>query len=228
MVSALRKRSLEMVTLLALAILALGSYLGVAFVFSSQPSYFTFDHVSTLIRFSDTAIPAYFVAAPVAFSFILRKRRYLLPVVTALLLTLAAVPVYQSYAASNLGLAQNPFSLNYRTPGVVIRDYATSIRNSPQLNVVGFDGSSWWWTPGSTWVGNVNFSPYITYQQLVSHGWSTFYVFGDGSSDGRHCELDAVVPYGVSLGQFRVVGEQTVTSQDGYSLVKVQLQWKSD
>jgi hypothetical protein len=76
-------------------------------------------------------------------------------------------------------------------------------------------------------MSNVTLSPYLTYQQLVSRGWSTFYVLGDGSSNGMYCELHAAVPYGASLGQYRVTSEQTVASQDGYNLVKVQLQWQN-
>jgi hypothetical protein len=77
------------------------------------------------------------------------------------------------------------------------------------------------------WVCNLTLSPYLTYAQLISRGWSTFYVFGDGGSNGMYCELHAVVPHGTSLGQYRVVNEQTVASQDGYSLVKVELDWLS-
>ena len=227
MVSAVRKRSPELMTMLALALLALGSYLGVAFVFSNQPSYLTFDHLSTLIRFSDTAIPAYFIAGPVAFDLILRKRKYAIMVVMLMLLTLAAVPAYQSFAASNLNLTQNPFSLDYRTPGVVVRDYASSVQNGPSLAVMGLGNGSWWWTPGSAWMSNVTPSPYLTYGQLLSLGLSTFYVLGDGSSQGMYCELHVELPYGASLGQYRVVGERTVASQGGYSLVEVNLHWQN-
>lgn len=64
---------------------------------------------------------------------------------------------------------------------------------------------------------NIDLS-YLADQQLPSHKWQTFCVLGDGSSQ-MYCELHAVEPYAASLGQYRVVDEQTVASQNGYSLV---------
>lgn len=207
-----------------MSLIALGSYLVVSFVFSNEAGYLTYQHFSTLIRFSYTAIPAYFIAAPVAFDLLLRKRRYILPVIALMLLTLAAVPAYQAFASSNLNQGQDPFSLNYRTPGVVIRDYITSAPNATPFVIVGFSQDGWWWTPGTAGISNVSFYPYVTYQALASYKWPSFYVFGDGDNQ-MYCELHAVVPLGVSLGQYQLVSQQTVLNQSGYSMVKVNLLW---
>jgi len=224
LIATFKKKNLENAWMLVVCLLALGSFLVVSFVFSDDPNYLGYQHFSTLIRFSHTAIPAYFVAAPVAFELLLRKRKYVLPTIAIMLLTLAAIPLYEGYASSNLGLPQNPFSLDYRTPGIILRDYVTSVRSGNQFVVMGFSQNSWWWTPGTAWMQNVTFFPYLTYQEFAAHRWSTFYVFGDG--DGQmYCELHAVIPHGVSLGVYQLVGQHVVLNQSGYSMVKVNLHW---
>jgi len=224
LMTAYRKRSLLHASILTMSLLALGSYLVVSFVFSNDANYLTYQHFSTLIRFSDTAIPAYFITAPVAFDILLRKRRYVLPVIAALLFTFAAIPTYQAYASSGLNLGQNPFSLDYRTPGIIIRDYVTSTPDGAPFVIMGYGASSWWWTPGTAGIRDVSFSPYLSYQELADSRLQSFYVFGDGDNQ-MYCELHAVIPHGVSLGVYQLVGQRVVLNQSGYSMVKVNLHW---
>jgi len=146
LITTFQKRNLERASMLLVALLALGSFLVLAVVFSDYPNYLNYQHVSTLIRFANTAIPAYFIAVPVAFDLLLRKRKLILPVIAVMLLTLTAIPTYQAYASSNLGLQQNPFSLDFRTPGIILRDYITSVQGSAQFIIMGYSQGSWWWT----------------------------------------------------------------------------------
>jgi len=89
---------------------------------------------------------------------------------------------------------------------------------------MGYSEGSWWWTPGTSGIRDVSFSPYLSYQQLADSRLQSFYVFGDGDNQ-MYCELRVVIPHGVSLYQYQLVGQRVVLNQSGYSMVKVNLHW---
>lgn len=208
-----------------LLIISLASYFFVVFFFSTDASYLTPKHYSTLIRFSHAALPAYFLAAPFAFVSIQRNRKLAVSVALLVLVTLAAVPVYQPFAASGLNLEQNPFSLGYRTPGVIIRDYVTTHSGNGPFNIIGFDQDNWFWTPGSSAITNVQFYSSLAQAVLMKKS-QTFYVFGHEKSQVTCGTRTAVLPAAIN-GDYQVVSQSLVLADSGYYIVKVQLHWPS-
>ena len=111
------------------SVVALGSYFVVSFIFAPDPYYFSFQNYSTVIRFSDTALPGYFIAAPFFLSIVSRNRKRIFALLSVVVIfLLIAVPVYQTYAASNVNYtgSQNPFGAGYRTDAALMRDYFAS------------------------------------------------------------------------------------------------------
>ncbi|MDV3243552.1 MAG: hypothetical protein LYZ66_00085 [Nitrososphaerales archaeon] len=207
-----------------LLLISLASYYIVAFVFSTDASYLTGEHYSTLIRFSHAALPAYFLAAPIAFVSIRRNRKLVGLVALLVLVTFAAIPVYQTFAASNLNLGQNPFSLSYRMPGVVIRDYLTTHSGDGPFTIMGFGRDGWFWTPGSSAIANVQFYPSLSQAELLNHRWQTFYVYGPDWSQVV-CGTQAALLPGATNGDYEVVSQSLALAGSGHYMVKVQLRW---
>lgn len=186
---------------LTLSFLALASYLIVSFIFSPDPTFLTYQNYSTIIRFSDTALPAYFLVAPVGISMIAGRKNYRRAMVALLLVfLLIAVPAYEIYASSNLAYAgENPFPLGYRTPAAQIRDYISAHQSEGPFNIVGIP-SGWLFTPGvedlhdvqifaPSAIPTANLSyvglfyeqqliPYLSYSEFVQKRWPAFYVYG--------------------------------------------------
>jgi hypothetical protein len=239
--SARRKDSTRPMSLF-LAIVALGSYLVVSFIFAPDPSYFSFGNYSTIIRFSDTAIPAFFLTAPFAVSAISRRKMLTYGLVALLVIfVVAAVPVYESYATSNLNLGGiNPFDLSYRSPAFQIRDYA--LANPDQtLNIVGLP-YGWYFSTGLDSLHNTTVYalygpaavPVLNYTSFIKYRWSTFYVC---STPGFQ-EVKEYAPYLLPLVQpgtgnqtsatpFRLSASQTVFSNAQFVFVRISLIWNS-
>jgi len=238
-----RAREPLTVTIVSLCLLAFGSYLVVSYLFSGDPTYLTFAHYSTIIRFSDTATPAYFLLAPFAFPALVRRPRVLYGFVAVLLvLSVALIPTYQSYAASNLSLQTNPYTLGYRTPGVDLRDYVSSNAKASPFNIMGFPPStglptqepafdSLWWTPGGNAVQGVNIYPYLSESTFTQYHWTSFYLYYYGVQDIQSQAAylyPAVVPSAQqnSTLPFKLLGEQVIFhDSSGGTLIEIQLSW---
>lgn len=231
-----RKDSLHaMVLLLALA--SLGSYFVVSYIFAPDPGYLAFQNYSTIIRFSDTALPAFFLLAPFAISRLTNKRKAYAFAAAVIVFLLVAVPTYEVYASSNLNYAAgNPFSLGYRTPAIQVRDYITS-HSGEDFYVVGVP-YGWYFTPGVEVLRRVNVYPLnspsltapINYTQFLSYRWETFYLYASPSLT----EVQSYAPYIYALVNpsykipglpFHLVGSQTVINDTGFVLVKIELSW---
>jgi len=162
----------------AFSLLALGSFFFVSYYFSNQAVYLTSSTYSTIIRYSHSALPAYFLLAPLTFSLLARKGRYLLAVALILfVVTVGAVPLYETYATSNLGISSNVFSLDYRAPGVAIRDYVLQHPNEV-FNIMAPLANFWFFAPGSDNLPSVHFFTYLNQSDFVNRHWETFYVYG--------------------------------------------------
>jgi hypothetical protein len=235
-----RERTQMYWLVLQLSVIALGSYLVVSYIFSSDASYFSFANYSTILRFSDTAMPAYFLLSPFAFSFFSGKKKYLYSIIAILLVfAILLIPVYQVYASSrvSLDLVSNPLTLDYRTPGVLIRDYALAHTNEEPFYILGFPSIGWYWTPGSTQTNSVHLFPYLPQDEFIKHKWSNFYVWSDSLTKikerapyliplltGNPKDLDYSLPY-------RLVDTQVIFNQTGAGssnfFVRIELTWTS-
>lgn len=226
--------------LVGLALLALGSYLVVSFLFSADPTYISFAHYSTILRFSDTALPAYFIIVPLFFAAISKHKKTTYAIFAILLIfTVAAIPAYESFASSNLNLAQeNPFALNYRIAGVDLRDYVLSNPSACPLNVIGFstglgDWESLTWTPGAPAGNCINVYPYMPVGQFAAQHWSTFYVYLYDLQSIPSQSSYLIPLLNGSQGaqvpqdqQFALAGRQVIfQDSSGGQLVKIELNW---
>lgn len=230
------------VTLL-LSLLALGSYFVVSFVFSTDAFYLTFTNYSTIIRFSDTALPAYFLLAPFAIGAVAKRgRKYALGIIALFFIfIMAAVPVYQSYASSTLisYTGSNPFALNYRTDAVLIRDYILSHERDAPFYIIGWP-SAWDFTPGTDLLPPVGvytpfpnpFIPYLSHNHFLANKWSAFYVYNPNSLDFIRANAPYLVqfvspnePSSNSTVPYTVVSREVVMQNPSFTLTKVQLSW---
>jgi hypothetical protein len=238
-----RDRNPVTVTIVSLCLLAFGSYLVVSYLFSDDPTYLTFAHYSTIIRFSDTATPAFFLLAPLAFPALVKRRRVIYGFVAVLLvLSVALIPTYQNYTASNLNLQTNPYSLGYRQPGVDLRDYVSSNRNAAPFNIMGFppptglpqEQPAWdslWWTPGGSALQGVNVYPYLSESAFLQYHWTSFYLYYYNVHvlQNQAEYLYPVVEPNQQLNStlpFRLAGEQVIFhDSSGGTLIEVRLSW---
>ncbi|MDA4118184.1 MAG: hypothetical protein OK455_07555 [Thaumarchaeota archaeon] len=185
------RRDPKALALLILALSALASDLVVSFLFGPDPTYFTFTNYSTIIRFSGTALPAFFLTAPLFLAIVARRKRRvvgLLGVVIASLLIL--VPVYQVLAISNLGyVTVSPFGLDYRSPAVQVRDYVNSHESEAPFHIIGVP-YGWYFTPGVDGLKSVDvyspssggtLSPVLNYSAFVSMRWTQFYLYSSSN-----------------------------------------------
>lgn len=209
------------------------AYLAVNGMFSNSDPL-SFQYYSTIIRFTDSAVPAYFLGAPFMIAFISTKKRYLYPLLAAILIFGAtAVQVYPTYASSNLGLPSNPFSLDFRSGGAIVRDYVLAHRSEAPFYIVGFWPETWNLTIGTSQVGDgiAYFFPSMNRSEFISHHWTTFYVYGYSI---RYLETYAsfLVPFvypNSSLASssdlpITVISREVVANQTNY-LVKFQIEW---
>jgi hypothetical protein len=221
------------------SVVALGSYFIVSFIYAPDPYYFSFQNYSTVIRFSDTALPAYFLMAPFFLSLVAKNRRRMAGLVAVFLIFVAvALPVYQVYAVSNFGQTNgNPFSLSYHTPAADVRNYFASGKATAPYNLVGLP-YGWAFTPGVqdlkgvsayTLVANGQ-APPMNYTTFVSLHWGSFYVSSTDTT-GRGTDLpnylsDLIQQNATVILPYSLVGSQIVLSEPGFVLLHVYVSWK--
>jgi hypothetical protein len=241
LLASLRKADSTRWLVFFLALFSAGSYFVVSFIFSTDPFYLSFFNYSTIIRFSDTALPTYFLCAPVVFSILAKRKKQAVGVVLVLLLfVVAAVPVYETYASSSLVsyTGGNPFALGFRTDAVQIRDYVSSHQGDSPFYIIGWP-NGWNLTPGTDLLANTHVygiiqpgQPPISYQQFLSDRWSAVYIYYTSNADQFKANAPYFLPliepgatYGNATSPFSVVNRQPVLQGSGFSLIKVSLVW---
>jgi len=240
---AARHRDVTAGFMLFTSLTALASYLIVSFIFAPDPNYFSFQNYSTVIRFSDTALPAYFIMAPMALAIISRRRKRMLGLAAiTVLVLLLLVPVYETYAASNISYtASNPFQLGYRTDAVLLRGYFASLPANQTVDMIGFP-YGWTFTPGVQdlrsvhvyWVAPNPVLPFVTLEDFTSLRWTNLYVFVTSpslyaqdapfvlqllNSTAASSSTNAPLP-------FTVVSTHPVFQGPDFKLYQVQVEWK--
>jgi len=170
------------------AVVALSSYFIVSFIYAPDPNYFSFQDYSTVIRFSDTALPAYFMIAPVVLAYIASSRKRIVGFAAiSVVVLLALVPVYEVYAASNLNYTtQNPFQLGYRTDAAIMREYFSANTGQGPLYLIGHP-YGWAFTPGvqdlnktggQTYaIGQDPYAPHLVQANFTSLMLTNFYLY---------------------------------------------------
>jgi hypothetical protein len=231
-----RRRDAATSLMLFTSITALGSYFVVSFIYAPDPYYFSFQNYSTVIRFSDTALPAYFLLAPVVVSAIVKRRRYVAGFgLVVVLFLVAAMPVYQTYALSNLSITNgNPFSLGYRTPAAQVRDYINAHDGDGPFYIIGAP-FGWSFTPGLQDLHSTYFYPQLAYVNFTQNRWTDFYI----CTGSDLASIDSQPQYAIELTkeaggipfnytftpQYHVVSDQIVIQGAGYWLIHVAVTW---
>lgn len=228
--------------LLVTALVALASYLVVSFIFAPDPTYFSFQDYSTIIRFSDTALPAYFLCAPLFLALVSRSRRRIAGLGIAVIVFLAlAVPVYQTYAASNFNYTsgQNPFQLGYKTDAAVLRDYFSGLPGNGTTDLVGLP-YGWSFTPGvqdirglsAYSIGWSSLNPTLVLDNFTSMRWSSFYLYHPNGQvfpkDQRFYALmlNSSSPSAGSPAPYSVTRVLPVLRGADFTMYRVELAWK--
>jgi len=223
------------------ALIALGSYLVVSFIYAPDPTYFSFSNYSTLIRFSDTALPAYFLLAPFFLAAVARtnKRVAALGAICVAFL-LVAVPVYQVYAASNFNFTSgNPFQAGYRTDAAQVRDYLNANLSGTALTIVGVP-YGWTFTPGVQDLHAVKVYdvapdvqlPYVTEKNFTTLKAPNLLIFDDDTSYLKG-QAPWIVPFlNGTLGPGTVNGtayaissSRVLIDNSAFKLVEDQVSW---
>ncbi len=237
---AVRRSDVNARFVLLTSLTALGSYLIVSFIYAPDPYYFSFQDYSTVIRFSDTALPAYFLLAPLFLSLLAKSRKRMLGLAAVCIaFLLIAVPVYQVYAASNFNYtSQNPFDLGYRSDAVILRDYFATNDSNQAFNLVGVP-YGWTFTPGvqvlraqAYAIGQNPLAPEITLAEFSYVKWSVFYLY-DAHGSAFPSEdsflsqvFDVNGTFSVSNGpSFTVLGERPVLQGQDFTLYEIHLSW---
>jgi hypothetical protein len=231
--------------LFVMVLSALGSDLIVSYIFAPLPDYLTFKNYSTIIRFSGTALPAFFMTAPFFLNIVAKNRRRvigLVGIVTVSLLIL--VPIYQVYAISNLGYTTvSPFGLNYRSPAVQVRDYVNGHQAEAPFHIIGIP-YGWYFTPGIgesksvdvyTITPLITLSPTLDYGGFLAHHWTEFYVYSSTNFIFERANGPYVLQFIPSSGQpatgqtppFRIINSTVVIQDQDFLLTKVDLAWSS-
>lgn len=225
------------------AVTALGSYFVVSFIFAPDPSYFSFQDYSTIIRFSDTALPAYFVAAPYFVVMLSKSRRRLAGLgAVCVIFLLIAVPIYEGYASSNFNeVTQNPFQLGYRSDAVTLRNYFAANVGGQALNLVGVP-YGWTFTPGVQDIRDLHAYatgpdqtvPELLWANFTSMKWQVFYIYANPPPYDFPPNSQFLVQFlnstsasrATPSSPFTILGTQPVLSGSDFTLYKVQLQWQ--
>jgi hypothetical protein len=228
---------------LILALSALGSDLVVSYIFAPIPDYLTFKNYSTIIRFSGTALPAFFLTAPFFLAVVARRKRRvagLLGITVVSLLVL--IPVYQIYAISNLGYTTvNPFGLDYRSPAVQVRDYVNGHQADAPFHIIGVP-YGWYFTPGVDGLKSVDvYSPYsratlsptLNYSAFLAQHWTEFYVYSSSGFSYERANSPYLLQFIAGTGEanqtapFRITSSGAVIKNTDFLLTKVDLSWSN-
>ena len=236
---AVRRSDVTARFVLLTSLTALGSYLIVSFIYAPDPYYFSFQDYSTVIRFSDTALPAYFLVAPFFISMLAKNRKRMLALAAVCVaFLLIAVPVYQVYAASNFNYtSQNPFDLGYRSDAVALRDYFAANDSNQAVNLIGVP-YGWTFTPGvqdlrvqAFAIGQNPLTPEITLNEFVALRFPVVYLYYTPASafppeDSFLSQLfDSNQTFSVGFAAFTVLGVQPVLHGSDFTLYEVPLRW---
>ncbi|MDA4122237.1 MAG: hypothetical protein OK456_03540 [Thaumarchaeota archaeon] len=234
-------RDLSYLFLLLITLIALGSYLIVSYIFGYDQSYFSFTNYSTIIRFSDTALPAFFLTAPIALGVIAKRKKGLVIYAAVIIIFLiAAVPVYQNYAASNIRyVGANPFAFGYHTDAVLIRNYVEQNLSGQKLTIIGVP-YGWIFTPGVQDLSQLSVYdytrdpvlPHLDSGNFTSMRLTTFYVLiYDASTIARDAPwlapfINSTLQSGsISGSAYTVTGRSVVYDTSAFELLKVSLVW---
>jgi hypothetical protein len=228
--------------ILLTSVIALGSYFIVSFINAPDPYYFSFQNYSTVIRFSDTALPAYFMAAPFFLLTISKNRRRMAALGAVFVaFLLIAVPVYQVYAASNFNYTtQNPFQLGYRTDAALLRNYFAANDSDQAVDLVGVP-YGWSFTPGVQDLHSVQayasssnpLFPELTLSNFTSMRWPVFYLYVNAPASAFPPETRFLVqffnstagPHASAAAPFTILGTQPVLRASDFTLYEVHLAW---
>jgi hypothetical protein len=205
--SEIRTKSLVYFMVLACACVSLAQYFFVSALMTAGTGFTFLGNLSTIIRYSQMAIPAYFLSAPFSFSRISRRKL----AATFILLLVFGVGVsgqYQQYLQTHLSYGYPYsnglpiFSLDYRTPLAQLRDYiATHPSDSPVIVFAEANPRSyydnftlhWEMIPGTERLPPVKFYPYLAESEFLNMEPSRFYIYGEG--DGAISRVADKAPY---------------------------------
>src|SRR3989454_238990 len=230
---------------LVLVLSALGSDLVVSYLFAPTPDYLTFKNYSTIIRFSGTALPAFFMTTPFFLAVVAKRNRRvvgLLGIAVASLFIL--IPIYQVFAISNLGYTTvNHFGLGYRSPAVQVRDYVNGHRADAPFRIIGVP-YGWYFTPGIDGLKSVDvyssytqptLSPTLNYSTFLAQRWTEFYVYSSSSFIYERANSPYVLQFIQGAGQqaanqtapFKIISSRVVINNPDFLLAKVDLSWSN-
>ena len=232
-------------TALVLVLSALGSDLVVSYLFAPTPDYLTFKNYSTIIRFSGTALPAFFMTTPFFLAVVAKRNRRVVGLLGFAVVSLfILIPIYQVFAISNLGYTTaNPFGLDYRSPAVQVRDYVNSHQADAPFRIIGVP-YGWYFTPGIDGLKSVDvYSPYpqstlsptLNYSTFLSQHWTEFYVYSSSSFIYERANSPYVLQFIQGAGQqganqtapFKIISSRVVINNPDFLLTKVDLSWSN-
>src|SRR5438093_3076232 len=232
-------------TALVLVLSALGSDLVVSYLFAPTPDYLTFKNYSTIIRFSGTALPAFFMTTPFFLAVVAKRNRRVVGLLGFAVVSLfILIPIYQVFAISNLGYTTaNPFGLDYRSPAVQVRDYVNSHQADAPFRIIGVP-YGWYFTPGIDGLKSVDvYSPYtqstlsptLNYSTFLSQHWTEFYVYSSTSFIYERANSPYILQFIQGAGQqeasqtapFKIMSSRVVINNPDFLLTKVNLSWSS-
>ena len=226
--------------LLLMVLAGAGSFLVVSVLLSENTWYTSLYGLSTIIRFSSTAVPACFLGLATIAPLISRRKRLTVALIIALVLVSGiTIPLYSGFASSNFVVNQNvggdPFTLGYRTPSALVRDYVVSHPTAGGFDIVGvptYYGFTdvWNFTPGTQGLP-VRFHSNLTESQFIAQRWTTFYIYGNNGDNTSEASRSQFVHYlltgtpsmtGPLL--FHIVGRESIFNETAY-FVQVQVSW---
>ena len=232
-------------TALVLVLSALGSDLVVSYLFAPTPDYLTFKNYSTIIRFSGTALPAFFMTTPFFLAVVAKRNRRVVGLLGFAVVSLfILIPIYQVFAISNLGYTTaNPFGLDYRSPAVQVRDYVNSHQADAPFRIIGVP-YGWYFTPGIDGLKSVDvYSPYtqptlsptLNYSTFLAQRWTEFYVYSSSSFIYERANSPYVLQFIQGAEQqganqtapFKIISSRVVINNPDFLLTKVNLSWSS-
>ena len=230
---------------LVLVLSALGSDLVVSYLFAPTPDYLTFKNYSTIIRFSGTALPAFFMTTPFFLAVVAKRNRRVVGLLGFAVVSLfILIPIYQVFAISNLGYTTaNPFGLDYRSPAVQVRDYVNSHQADAPFRIIGVP-YGWYFTPGIDGLKSVDvYSPYtqptlsptLNYSTFLAQRWTEFYVYSSSSFIYERANSPYVLQFIQGAGQqaanqttpFKIISSRVVINNPDFLLTKVDLSWSN-
>jgi hypothetical protein len=237
------------VSLMALgcATISVAQYFGVLALMAATPEFTLVGNLSTIIRYSQMATPAYFLSVPFSFSRLGRKTLAVIFIVL-IVFGVSAAGQYQQYLQTHLSYGypysqgQPIFSLDYRTPLARLRDHIAAHPGDNLIIVFAepnpksyYDNFTlhWQMIPGTEHLPSVKFYPYPPQNEFFTMRPSRFYLYGEG--DGAVDRVAAKAPYLVAFLEtmpaaefathYEVRNVETIHKASDAFLVVVALSW---